>query len=80
MGKYTPAQKRALDNYRSKKIERIEITVPSGRKVVYQRAATAAGKSLNRFIVDSVEAAVQNTDFQAEVQEEENSKDSSMTD
>lgn len=57
MTKYSPVQKKAIDKHRNK-IERIEITVPSGRKATYQAAANATGKSLNRFIVDSVEAAI----------------------
>jgi len=58
MNRYTPAQKRAADKYRNEKIERIEITVPNGRKATYQEAAAAAGKSLNRFIVDCIETAI----------------------
>ena len=58
MNTYTPAQKRAIDKYRSEKVERIEITVPIGRKAAYQEAAAAAGKSLNRFIIDCIETAL----------------------
>ena len=43
MNRYTPAQKRAVEKYRSEKVERIEITVPNGRKAAYQEAAAAAG-------------------------------------
>lgn len=58
MAKYTPAQKKAFDKYRTSKIERIELVVPKGRKAVYQDAAKAEGKSLNAFVIDSVEAAL----------------------
>lgn len=58
MTKYSPAQKRAVDKYRKNKIERIEITVPAGRKAAYQEAATAAGISLNAFIIECIESAL----------------------
>lgn len=57
MTKYSPAQKRAIDNYR-KTIDTIRITVPKGRKAAYQAAANAAGKSLNAFVVDCIEKAL----------------------
>lgn len=59
MTRYTPAQKRAFDKYRSEKIERIEITVPTGRKELYKRAADESGKSLNRFLIDCIENAIE---------------------
>lgn len=58
MKRYTPAQKRAIDKYRAEKVDRVEVVIPSGRKEIYKKAAEASGKSLNRFIVDSIEAAL----------------------
>ena len=57
MTKYSPAQKRAIEKY-MESVDRIYITVPNGRKAAYQEAAAAAGKSLNRFIVDCIETAL----------------------
>lgn len=52
------SQKRALAKHREK-IQRIEITVPAGRKEVYKDAAAAAGLSLNAFIVKCIEDAIE---------------------
>lgn len=60
MTKYaSDAQKKALTKYRNEKIDRIEITVPAGRKEAYKNAATAAGMSLNAYIVQCIENAVE---------------------
>lgn len=59
MTKYSPAQKRAIDKYRQNRVDRIEVTVPAGRKAAYQEAATAAGMSLNQFIVSCIENAIE---------------------
>ena len=58
MTQYTPAQKRAIEKYLKTNVDRIYLTVPAGRKAVYQEAAKAAGKSLNAYIVDCIEAAL----------------------
>lgn len=57
MAQYTDAQKRAVYKYHEK-LDRLYITVPKGRKEVYQQAADAAGQSLNAFCVDAIEAAL----------------------
>lgn len=59
MAKYSPAQKRAIDKYRTNKIDRIDVYVPAGRKATYQAAAAAAGMSLNQFIIDCIEGALE---------------------
>lgn len=65
MTKYTQAQKRAIMKYRSE-VQRIEISVPIERKAAYQEAAAAAGKSLNRFIIDCIEASLKVSDSSPE--------------
>ena len=60
MTKYaSDAQKKALAKYRNEKIDRIEVTVPAGRKEAYKNAAAAAGLSLNAFIIQCIENAVE---------------------
>lgn len=60
MTKYaSDAQKKALAKYRNEKIDRIEVTVPAGRKEAYKNAATAAGMSLNAFIIQCIENAIE---------------------
>lgn len=58
--KYTEAQKKAAIKYLSEKTDDIRIRVPKedGTKARWTAAAEAAGKSLQRYIIDAVEAAV----------------------
>lgn len=58
--KYTEAQKKASIKYLSEKTDDIRIRVPKedGTKARWAAAAEAAGKSLQRYIIDAVEAAV----------------------
>lgn len=52
---YTPAQKKACLKYLAEKTDSIQIRVKRGVKDEWRAAATASGKSLNRFIMDAVE-------------------------
>ena len=54
-GKYTEAQKRAAEKYLSEKTEDVRLRVPKGTKDIWKAKAEAAGKSLQRFIIDAVE-------------------------
>lgn len=59
MGKdYTEAQKRAAVKYLSEKTDDVRVRVPKGTKDRWKEAAAAEGKSLQRFIIDAVEAAI----------------------
>ncbi len=51
---YTAAQAKASANYQ-KNFDNIHIRVPKGTKARYASMAEAAGKSLNRFIIDCIE-------------------------
>jgi hypothetical protein len=51
------AQQRATANYVKSNYDRIEIKPPKGTKEKWQAKAEAAGKSLQRFIIDAVEKA-----------------------
>ena len=53
--KYTEAQKRATYNYLANHVDKIALTLPKGTKDRWRAEAYRQGKSLTRFIVDSVE-------------------------
>ena len=57
--KYTDAQKKATLKYLSEKTDSVQIRTPKGTKEKWREAAAARGKSLNQFIVDTMEAEVQ---------------------
>ena len=46
------AQREATARYNRKTYERLELRVKKGQKAVIERAAKAAGKSVNRYILD----------------------------
>ena len=53
--KYTDAQKKASIKYLKEKTDSIQIRTPKGTKERWKSAATDRGKSLNQFIVDTME-------------------------
>ena len=53
--KYTEAQKKASIKYLQEKTDDIRIRVPKGTKERWKAKADAAGKSLQRLIIDAVE-------------------------
>lgn len=55
---YTEAQKRATEKYLKDKTDDVRVRVPKGTKARWTAAAGASGKSLQRFIIDAVEAAI----------------------
>ena len=57
--KYTDAQKAATQKYLGEKTDDIRIRTPKGTKDRWREAATAAGVSLNRYIVDAVEEKIE---------------------
>ena len=58
--KYTDAQKKATVKYLKEKTDSIQIRTPKGTKARWKDAATVRGKSLNQFIVDTVETEIEN--------------------
>lgn len=59
--KYTEAQKNASIKYLKEKTDSIQIRTHKGTKERWKEAAADRGKSLNQFIVDTVEAEINNT-------------------
>lgn len=55
---YTNAQKKATMKYLKEKTDSIQIRVPKGTKDRWRTAAVDRGKSLNQFIVDTIEAEI----------------------
>jgi predicted HicB family RNase H-like nuclease len=51
----TKASQRAVNKYIANNYDRLNITVPKGKKYKYKLAAEAEGKSLNAFIVECIE-------------------------
>ena len=56
MAKYSDAQKEATARYNKKAYDRIDLIVKKGQRQVIKDFAASQGKSLNRFILDAVEA------------------------
>ena len=61
MGKYsgyTPAKKRANEKYLTTKVDNILVRVPKGKKAEIQDIANEQGISVNQFIVDAIDHAI----------------------
>lgn len=56
--KYTAAQKSASIKYLKEKTDSIQIRTPKGTKERWRTAAAERGKSLNQFIVDTMNAEI----------------------
>ena len=56
MAKYSDAQKEATARYNKKTYERIDIIVKKGHRQIIKDFAASQGKSLNRFVLDAIEA------------------------
>ena len=54
--KYYDSQKEATARYNKKTYERIDLVVKKGERQIIKDFAASQGKSLNRFILDAVEA------------------------
>lgn len=54
--KYSDAQKEATARYNKKAYDRINIIVRKGQRQIIKDFAASQGKSLNRFILDAVDA------------------------
>ena len=56
MAKYSDAQKEATARYNKKAYDRIDLIVKKGQRQIIKDYAATQGKSLNRFILDAIEA------------------------
>lgn len=57
--KYTTAQKNASIKYLKEKTDSIQIRTAKGTKERWRNAAAARGKSLNQFIVDTINREIE---------------------
>ena len=56
--KYYDSQKEATARYNKKAYDRINIIVKKGQREIIKDFAANQGKSLNRFVLDAVEAEI----------------------
>ena len=61
MAKYSDAQKEATARYNKKAYDRIDLVVKKGQRQIIKDFAASQGKSLNRFILDVIEAEMNKT-------------------
>ena len=54
---YTPARKKAIDKYAGAH-DRIYLTVSKDKKAEYEKIASIEGKSLTKFIIDTVDEKI----------------------
>lgn len=57
---YSEAQKKATMKYLKEKTDHISLTVPKGTKERWQKAADLDGKSLSKYIIESIERRLNN--------------------
>lgn len=55
----TKASQKAVNKYISAKYDRVNLVMPKGKKEEYRSAAEASGKSLNQFVIDCIEKALE---------------------
>lgn len=55
-GKYYDSQKEATARYNKKTCDRINIIVKKGEREIIKSYAASQGKSLNRFVIDCIQA------------------------
>lgn len=56
--KYYDSQKEATARYNKKAYDRINIIVKKGQREIIKEFAASQGKSLNRFVLDAVDAEI----------------------
>ena len=57
--RYTAAQKKSAEKYIEEKLEEIKFRVPKGQKAVIKGYAESQGKSVNQFILDCINDAME---------------------
>ena len=55
MTKTTKAEQRAVNKYIKNNYDRVNLTMPKGKKEEYKKMAESEGKSLNKLIVELLE-------------------------
>lgn len=57
----TKAGQKAVNKYIAKNYDRVNLTMPKGKKELYKNAADKEEKSLNQFILDCIDKHLENT-------------------
>ena len=57
--RYTEAQKKAIDKYRSEKVERISCWLPKGEKEKIKNHAAARSESVNGFVRRAINETIE---------------------
>lgn len=57
--RYTEAQKKAIDKYRSEKVERIQVLVPKGEKDKIREHAAERSESVNGFLNRAINETIE---------------------
>ena len=52
--RYTPAQKKAAEQYLKESVEDIRIRVPKGKKAIVKAHAEQQGESMNQFVIRAI--------------------------
>ena len=58
-GRYTEAQKKAIQKYLRETVEEFKIRVPKGQKNIIKNHAAAHGESLNQFVIRAIDETMQ---------------------
>ena len=59
MANTTKAAQKAVNKYIKNNYDRINLTIPKGKKEEYKRIAESEGKSLNQFIIDAINERIE---------------------
>lgn len=59
MANTTKAAQKAVNKYIKNNYDRINLTIPKGKKEEYKSIAEAEGKSLNQFIIDAINEKIE---------------------
>ena len=54
----TKASQKAVNKYIKNNYDRVNLTIPKGKKDEYRKIAKSKGISLNQFIIDCIEANI----------------------
>ena len=53
--KYTEAQKKSAKKWDAANLDRVSVAMPKGKKDAIKEAASAAGESMNQYIINAVD-------------------------
>lgn len=57
--RYTEAQKKSAKKWDAANLDRVSVAMPKGKKEDIKAAATAAGESMNQYIINAVNQRIE---------------------